>query len=213
MESSVLLLAIAWVVYFFVHSLSASESFKGAWRRRFPQLWPRYRLFYNIFATVSLLGPLSALGLMDNTDLLLPRPPVVGWGLDTLCVCAIAAMIWSARRYDMGAFTGVRPVIASARTVFDDGAPLNVSGFNRYVRHPWYAFALVIVWSRPLDIGWLISALAITAYIVVGSRFKERKLVNVYGARYVAYQREVNAFLPAPGKVLSPSRARELESA
>ena len=95
----------------------------------------------------------------------------------------------------------------------NDGVPLNVSGFNRYVRHPWYAFALIIVWSRPLDIGWPISALATTAYIMVGSRFAERKLGNVYEARFVADQREVDAFLLAPGKVLSPSRARELESA
>ncbi len=213
MERSFMLLLIAWAVYFIVHSVSASESFKIACKRRFPRLWPRYRLIYNVFATVSLVFPLGALWFISNTELVVPRPPLVGLALNVLCFCAMAAFFWSTRGYDMGAFTGFRPLKSSAQTVSDDGAPLNVSGFNRYVRHPWYTFLLIIVWSRPLDVGWLISALAITAYVGIGIRFEERKLVSVYGGRYLKYQREVNALVPTPGKVLSPARALQLESA
>jgi hypothetical protein len=75
-----------------------------------------------------------------------------------------------------------------------------LSAAHRYVRHPWYSFGLVIVWTRDMNAAMLVSALAITIYFVVGSRLEERKLIEIHGDTYRRYRSR----LPQ-----RPDRARE----
>ena len=75
------------------------------------------------------------------------------------------------------------------------------------MRHPWYSFGLVIVWTRDMNEAMLVSAIAITAYFVIGSRFEERKLIAVHGEAYRRYRQRVPALVPLPWKYLGSDEA------
>lgn len=53
----------------------------------------------------------------------------------------------------------------------------------------------------------LVSALAITAYLVVGSMLEERKLIANFGNAYQQYREAVPALIPLPWKYLSVEAA------
>ena len=82
---------------------------------------------------------------------------------------------------------------------------------HRHVRHPWYALSLVLLWTRDMSTALLVSALAITAYFVVGSWLEERKLLARFGPAYGQYMARVPGLVPRPWRRLSREEARQLE--
>jgi protein-S-isoprenylcysteine O-methyltransferase Ste14 len=206
--SALALLALAWLVYFAAHSALASLGLKRWVAARYPAIGPAYRLLFNVLA-VALLAP--ALGLM----LALRGPWLWRWegpwallayGLTAL---AVAGYLWSLRWYDGSEFLGLRQWRDRERSVLDQER-LHLSPLHRFVRHPWYALGLVVVWTRDMDAARLVSALAVTAYLAVGSRLEERKLAVYHGWAYEAYRRRVPGLIPWPGRTLSAAEAKEL---
>lgn len=205
-------LVLAWAGYFALHSLLASRRVKAAVARRWPARVRAYRLAYNGIA-VALLLPLAGLvGWLDG-------PTVVAWTggawwlAQAAAIAALAGFVVSLRGYDMDHFLGLRQL--GQRAAITDGGvepwePLRITGFHRFVRHPWYFFGLVILWTRDLHLAGLVSAVAITVYLVVGSRLEEGKLVQAYGTAYTDYRRRVAGLVPLPGHHLSPAEAAEL---
>lgn len=53
-----------------------------------------------------------------------------------------------------------------------------------------------------MDLMQLVSSLAMTLYLVVGSYLEERKLVLEYGEMYRRYQQKVPGLIPLPWKYL-----------
>ena len=125
---------------------------------------------------------------------------------------ALAVFAYSLRHYDTGEFLGLRQWRA-AETRVEDQERLRISPLHRYVRHPWYSLALVLIWTRDMPPAFLLTAVAATLYFVLGSRLEERKLVTYYGAAYRDYRRRVPALLPLPGRSLTPAEAAALEAA
>jgi protein-S-isoprenylcysteine O-methyltransferase Ste14 len=204
-------LVLAWAGYFALHSLLAARRIKAAVVSRWPHRAGSYRMAYNLLA-VALLIPLLALTVALDGPMVLVWQGPSWWLAQALALAAVAGFLVSLRGYDMGHFLGLRQHRTGAIT--DGGVepwePLRLSGFHRFVRHPWYCFGLVILWTRDLHLAGLVSAAAVTAYLVVGSRLEERKLVATYGAAYRAYRRRVPGLLPLPGRHLSPAEAAEL---
>jgi len=199
-----LLLAATWAGYFALHSLLAGRGLKAEVARRWPRLARRYRLAYNVTALVTLV---PVLALMAHT----PGPwlwrweGAWGWLADGLALGALAGFAWSARYYDLGEFAGLD------RAGAEGPGGLRISPLHRHVRHPWYSLGLVLIWTRDMDAAWLVSALVITAYLVVGSRLEERRLVAEFGEAYRAYKRRVPGLVPLPGRALSRAEAWSLE--
>jgi protein-S-isoprenylcysteine O-methyltransferase Ste14 len=77
---------------------------------------------------------------------------------------------------------------------------LRVDGMNGFVRHPLYTGLLVVLWSRVFDEFQLASALWGTAYIIIGTRFEERKLLRLYGESYLHYRQAVPTYFPWRGR-------------
>ena len=74
---------------------------------------------------------------------------------------------------------------------------LVVRGLYRWVRHPLYTCGLVILWLTPvMSWNWLALAAGLTAYILIGIPFEERKLLAEFGAAYAEYQERTPALLP-----------------
>lgn len=205
-------LVLAWAAYFGVHSLLASRRLKAAVARRWPARTRAYRLVYNGLA-VALLVPLVALVLALDGPWVLTWAGPWWWLAQGAAVAALGGFMASLRGYDLDHFLGLRQWRGSA-AITDGGVepwePLRLAGFHRYVRHPWYFFGLVVLWTRDLHLAGFLSALAITAYLVVGSRLEERKLVAAYGEAYTAYRRRVPGLVPLPGRRLTPGEADEL---
>jgi protein-S-isoprenylcysteine O-methyltransferase Ste14 len=181
-----------WVVYGLVHSLLAGLALKAWYARQFPRLQRVYRLGFNLLA-ILLLIPI-ALWIETHPGIWLWRwtgpLALVSHGC---LIFVVAGFLWTIRYYDLLEFIGLRqlmPGAASARSDFVISPP------HRLVRHPWYFLGLVLVWSRDMNEAGLVSALAITAYFIVGSRYEERKLVAEFGNAYRDYARTVPALLP-----------------
>ena len=85
-----------------------------------------------------------------------------------------------------------------------------IGRWHRYVRHPWYSLALVLLWNRQMDGVLLVNALAITGYLLLGSWLEERKLERQFGEGYRRYRQRVPALLPRPRRCLSVAEAERL---
>jgi len=93
------------------------------------------------------------------------------------------------------------------------GEPYRPLGFvtpgpYRHVRHPLYVGWLLAFWSTPrMTAAHLLFAVMTTAYILVAIRLEERDLGEVYGEKYLAYQRSVPMLMPR----LRPTEPRAAE--
>ena len=206
-----LALALVWAAYFAVHSLLASRTLKTRAAGLGPAAARGYRLAYNGLAVVLLVPPLWLTVAADGPWLIRWTGPA-WWLAQGAALAAVATFGWTVRHYDMGHFLGTRQWRGEVLT--DGGVepwePLRLTGLHRFVRHPWYFLGLVILWTRDLHAAGLVTAVAITAYLVIGSRLEERKLIATYGPVYVTYRRRVPGLVPLPGRYLRPAEAREM---
>ena len=193
-------LALAWIAYFALHSLLASLGAKAWFSRHWPRITPHYRLWYNLFAALSLLLPLALL-YHARGPMLWAFEGAWAWLANGLALLASAGFWHSLRWYDTRAFLGLAPPGA-------DG--FSLSPYHRFVRHPWYSFGLVILWTRDMDAAMLLSASLMNLYFVLGSRWEEQKLLVELGERYRRYREQVPGLLPNPWRYLSRSEADAL---
>lgn len=203
-------LSAAWLGYGLLHSLLASRRVKAWTAARLPGLMPAYRLVYNVVAAATLL-PFGLWLARDPGPFLWRWGGPSGWAANGLALGALALLMLPGGTYDLGAFLGWR-AWRERRPDGGDGEPFRISWLHRFVRHPWYAVSLVVLWTRDMTALRLVSAVWITAYLFAGSRLEERKLVGLHGDRYRRYRARVPAFLPLPWKSLAPDEARDLEA-
>lgn len=206
-ESGLWWLTLAWVAYAVLHSALASFAVKDRLAGRWPAGMSWYRLAYNGVAMVTAL-PLAWLIYTTPGDWLWRWNGAWAWLSNGLTLAALAGIAASARYYDMDEFTGLRQIREGAAQV-DRRGGFTVSPFHRFVRHPWYFFALVILWTRDMNAPLLLSAVAITLYFAVGSWFEERKLVALHGDAYRRYRNKVPGLLPLPWKYLKAEETKD----
>lgn len=195
-----LLIGCAWLAYGALHSWLAGSGVKAWVSRRWPGLAPAYRLAYNGLAVLLLIPPLL-LTLGHPGEPLWRWPLWVAW---PAAVIAVAGFVWSLRWYDGSEFLGLKQWRSRDGRECDKFV---LSPLHRYVRHPWYSLGLLLLWTRDLNAAWLVTALAISIYVLIGSRLEERKLTDRYGEAYREYMRRVPALVPWPGRRLDPDEA------
>ena len=194
------LYALAWLSFGVMHSWLAGARTKDRMRAL---LGPYYRLIYNIIAALHLaaIGAFGARTFDGGREV----APFNEWRgiLTLLAVVGWAALIMVLRTYDLGRLLGTAQVRAhKAGMSFEDDEPLITSGFHIYVRHPLYAAGFLILWGAAWTDLALATALWGSLYLVIGSRFEERRLRRLYGDTYRDYCRRVPAFIPWRGKAL-----------
>ena len=208
------LLSFFWLTYFLVHSALASLRVKHWFALRHPKSARFYRIAFNL---VSLFLLLPILWQMDRD----PGPVwwtwrgCEAWLANGLALAAIAGFVVSLRHYDGKEFMGLRQMqtdqgdFANAAAI-EDREEFRLSPFHRHVRHPWYFFSLVLIWTRDMNGAMLASAVLLTLYFIVGSRLEERKLMTFHGDVYRRYVRRVPGLIPLPWKSLSKAEAAAL---
>jgi protein-S-isoprenylcysteine O-methyltransferase Ste14 len=204
----VVLLLFCWIAYFALHSILASLAVKRRVATVYPNLMPYYRLVFNILAVLLLL-PILWLTYRDPGPMLWRWQGIAAWLANGLALTAIFGFWLTLKSYDMQEFLGLRQLKSHVRRA-EDQEHFHLSWIHRYVRHPWYFFGLVLVWTRDMNAATLLSGAMITVYFIVGSRFEEKKLLVYHGETYRRYMARVPGLLPLPWKSLTAEEAEEL---
>ncbi len=208
-STALALLVIGWLAYFFLHSLLASLTVKHWVARRWPQWMPAYRILFNLVAVAALLPLLYFTFHLGGEPVLRWRGPW-RWLANVLSVAAVVGFLLSFRWYDGLEFLGLRQWLDRRREVKDQER-FCISPLHRHVRHPWYLFALVLLWTRDLTPAMLVSTVMVSLYFIIGSRLEERKLKIYHGESYETYCKKVPGLMPRPWKRLTSEEASRLE--
>lgn len=163
---------------------------------------------YNILAILLLVPPLWLMRTLDS-PVLWSWEGVWQWLANALALGAIAGFLWSLRYYSGTEFLGLEQ-LRQPQSKPDSHGAFTLSPFHCFVRHPWYFFALVIIWTRDMDPGFLLTAIMLTLYFIVGSRLEENKLIYHYGDVYRRYRTLVPGLVPLPWRYLDRQARQEL---
>ena len=204
----IVLLSFCWIGYFALHSALASLVVKRRVAADWPNLMPYYRLTFNILASLLIL-PILWLTYHVPEPMLWRWQGIAAWLANGLALAAIFGFWLSLKSYDMQEFLGLRQLQLHVRKV-EDQEHFHLSPFHRFVRHPWYFFGLVLIWTRDMSVTTLLSSVFITLYFVVGSRLEEKKLLVYHGDTYRRYMARVPGLIPLPWKFLTAEEAEAL---
>lgn len=187
-----LTLILAILLWGVVHSILASTRFKDLFRHTLGDGSMKfYRLFYNIFAVISILPALYLmLTLPDRALYQVPGPFNFMMRMGQLI--SVLFLLAAVSQTDLLSFVGLRQLFEEEKS----GA-LITSGLYHYVRHPLYTFSLLILWLSPnMSVNSFVVYAGLTIYILVGIVFEERKLVKVFGKEYEEYRSSTPMLFP-----------------
>lgn len=192
MLSSHLLLALAWIVYFVIHSLMAHLPVKNWFRKKMGQFFKLYRLFYSISA-IGLLLPVLYWQLRIPSPRLWSNDLLIGIPAALLTVAGLLGTTICLKKYLVSPqgfndlfFEGMKP-------------ELQVTGLHRIVRHPLYLSTFIFLGGLVLFFPFVSNIMAyvlLIVYVLLAIPLEENKLVEMYGEAYQRYQREVPALIP-----------------
>lgn len=205
---SYLIVIGVFLAYFVLHTLTASLSMKQWVAGRWPEVMPWYRLAFNALAII-LTIPLLVVMFLFPGEILWSWQGIGFYLTSAMAIMALIGFFYSLKHYDLSEFWGTRQLKEDNSSVYDQES-FHISPFHRYVRHPWYFFALVLIWTRDVSTVQLLVYSMVTAYFVIGSKFEERKLIAYHGEVYKKYQQKVAGVIPLPWKILSAEQARAL---
>jgi protein-S-isoprenylcysteine O-methyltransferase Ste14 len=195
-----LTLALLWLAYFVLHSLLAANRLKAFLKAKMGSAARYYRLLYNLVATITIL-PVLLYNALISRHLLLPASwkdilTVIGLILATY---GILILRMAFRQYSLKDFLGFRQVKEG-----EQEEPFSRDGILAVVRHPLYTGGLLILlgfWIFSPTLANLVTVMMLTAYILIGIRLEENKLIEQYGEEYRQYQQEVPMLIPRPGSL------------
>jgi protein-S-isoprenylcysteine O-methyltransferase Ste14 len=194
-----LLLLLGWIVYYVLHSVLATAQVKEAVAARWSGAVRYYRLAYNLIS-VGLLLVLLRYQFSLPARLLLPPVPAFAISGYILLAVGVVIAVLAMRGYSLSEFAGWSYVRRGAAAADTD---LNTGGLNGIVRHPFHAGMIIALGGFLLTkptLPWLVFVGCATAYIILGSKLEENKLLRRFGASYAHYRRSVPMLLPRWGK-------------
>ncbi|NJN24517.1 MAG: isoprenylcysteine carboxylmethyltransferase family protein [Cyclobacteriaceae bacterium] len=182
-------LALAWILYFVIHSVLALRSVKEYGYKK--GLGTRkYRLLYVIVATLGLLAIVMYSSTIQ-THLVLPTAVWLKMAGLFIAVQGLLIAKWGFKSYDTRAFLGLGSLKAEDEFKTD--------GLLKHVRHPLYAGSILMVIGYFLfDPKWttLISGTLVILYFLVGIYLEERKLIEAFGEKYIEYKKKTPMLIP-----------------
>ena len=187
-----LILASLWTGYCVLHSVLASLFLKQWIGKKLGSKFRYYRLFYTVFAFVSLAAviyyqfTITSYALF-NANLL---SMIAGGGM---AVTGLGLMLVCIKKYFFS-LSGLKSLYQEAPS-----SQLMIAGIHRYMRHPLYTGTFLFIWGLWVlfpSLSLLITDVIITAYTVYAIRLEETKLVAEFGDQYREYQRAVPKLVP-----------------
>lgn len=160
----------------------------------------------SLIATVSTLSYLLGMALGLPARMGLPLAARL-FGLLVLCA-GFSLLIWLLRHRPpidvlVSTFTTLVATLAKSKRRHHPQRyePLIITGPHRFIRHPLYTAAVILLigWWLLLDYTFVLICAAFMAFwfSVVVAPFEERELRALFGAQYEAYARSTPRFIPA----------------
>lgn len=190
--NTVVTYALLWLSFGLGHTLLTMPRIK---QHLEPYLGSLYRIAYNLFALIHIaLVLIIGQQILDTARFTaFSSTPVVI--LSSLIVLAgVVLTLLALRQYDLGLFSGVSQWRAGKRQKVLENEPLQISGLNRWVRHPLYTGLFLFLWGGAMSPFGFWTAIFASIYLVIGAHYEERKLTTLYGKAYTEYQKNVPAF-------------------
>jgi protein-S-isoprenylcysteine O-methyltransferase Ste14 len=178
------------------HSLMARPAFKRWWTKFVPQ--PIERSTYVLLASLALIllfwqwRPMP--DVVWNVENSIARD--VLWVVFFLGWATVLLGTFLINHFDL---FGLRQVY-----LYQRGQKYTELGFRtpflyKIVRHPIMLGFIIAFWVTPrMTFGHLLFAMATTVFILMAIQLEERDIVNVHGATYEEYRKQVSALLPIP---------------
>ena len=190
-----LIYAGSWLLFGLLHSVLARasvqrfiETFIGCY----------YRVTYNLIAVIKLTLVFHVGNIWLSHDIFSPLNNDFTFIFTTgLRLLGVLVFVLALSMYDLGRFSGITQLIAGERTSSASNEPLQRQFLNRWVRHPLYTAAFLLLWGGATSTLGLWTAIWGTIYLIIGTLFEEQKLVRIYGNDYQVYQHEVPRYFPA----------------
>lgn len=188
--------ALLCLAFFLQHSGMVRRSFRHRFERIVPEAF--YGLVYTVASGFVLV---LCLVLWQRTSVTVVRlEGAFVWFCRALFILSIVGFAWGARIFGSFDAFGVRAAIAHMRGTRSRQHSFVMKGPYRWVRHPFYFFALVLIWSCPvITSDRLLFNILWTIWIVVGTILEERDLISHFGDVYVRYQQQVPMIIPWRG--------------
>ncbi len=192
-----LIYGLGWLSFGLVHSLLATAAVKG---RLQPVFGAASRLAYNMFAFLHIAAVwVFGLVMLDATPFAME--PGIGHALTAVRWLGVVVLLLALSEYDLGRFSGLSQIRAQRLGQPDPGdEELITQGLHRFVRHPLYLGAHMILWGGATDGFGLVTAAWGWLYLVIGARFEEKTLSALHGEAYEDYRRRVPALIPRLGR-------------
>lgn len=183
-----------WILYFALHSALASIRIKLWAKTTFPGFFNYYRLTYNIFSIVSFAIVLFFQNTLPSH--LITTLPVWTTIIGYIFIGAgFVIVALACKNYDMKEFAGVKPMSEFTPS----NTYLKTNGLNAFVRHPIY-LGIIFVLSGYLFISFYYKTLAFSfialVYVIIGAKLEERKLIVLFGERYIQYKKKIPMLIP-----------------
>ena len=204
MLSSITLILIAGAVFGAIHTFLAAVRVKNwarqRWGTRRVDQW--YRLFFSLAALVTFLPVLLLPQILPDHPLYTISAPWV-WLTTGIQLASVVIFLVALLQTDVWRFIGLRQMLVGGEPIpADRHERLVTSGPYRWVRHPLYSTAILIMWLWPTMTVNLATFFAVsTAYLYLGSIPEEQKLVDEFGDAYRHYQQAVPRLIPLPWRV------------
>ncbi len=185
-----LILTSGWILYCVIHSLLADTTIKKYIYKKTHLTPQRYRMWYNVLAALFLIPVLLFTMKMSVIVIFVPN-----WYLSiagtVFLILGVYIGILGNKGYNTKAFLGFSDP--------DCEYGFSTEGLLSRIRHPWYLASIVAF------IGFLfifpnsavvLSAVVLTAYIFIGIRLEERKLIRQFGQKYLDYRQRTPMLFP-----------------
>ena len=193
--------SIIFLAFALMHSLSASHSFKTKIFRLSPKLKAWYRALYNLISLVMIALWWVTLP-QDQT--LYQSSGITFFLLLLLQVVFAYFFLKSIFAQNGMVFLGIKQILSNLQegklpNYLDEPqrGRLVTTGLYKYMRHPMYTFAMLVLICSPIMTANLLYSIIIFAlYFWIGSYFEEKNLIKRFGQDYIEYQNKVPRFIP-----------------
>ncbi len=185
--------ALLCLLFFSQHSIMLRKSVKNRLYSFIPQ--NSYPAFYSIVSGIAMW---LMLGLWQTSSIKFYQLTGVSWGIvPVLFALSMGITMWTFIVLDFYDPFGIKIQFLGMKKQKPPQTSLAVKGPCRWVRHPLYLAALLIIWAAPeLTADRLLFSLLWTGWIIIGTFLEERDLRNNFGDAYAIYQKSVPMLIP-----------------
>jgi protein-S-isoprenylcysteine O-methyltransferase Ste14 len=191
-----ILLSILWILWCFLHSFLTSTGVTTWFKNHLGDKFAYYRIFYNVFAIITVLPLLSWQWTIAGPIVIKLSPFLIIFKYAALILSSVV-VAGSFFTFDVWEFAGIKQIRSRYQETQGE-AVISRHGFYGIVRHPMYlggfVFLIALMIHAPLAqfLGYGILAV----YMVIGTIHEDRRLAGELGEVYQEYQKEVPMFFP-----------------